>query len=75
MIKKLAYRIVMKDLMKCPMFRGNYDAKNGNDHFMYGISTIVEFVAYGCGEKFYDKFEEMFFANLRKSQIKAKKRG
>ena len=67
MSKQEIYKTVLKDLVKCPMFLGNYDAKNGSKQFMYGISTVMEFIAYNCGEEIYDEFEKTFFENLQKS--------
>jgi hypothetical protein len=56
------------------MFLGIYDAKNGSEQFMYGISTVMEFIAYNCGEEIYDEFEKIFLENLQKSVDKAQNR-
>ena len=74
MSKQEIYKTVLKDLVKCPMFLGNYDAKNGSKQFMYGISTVMEFIAYNCGEEIYDEFEKIFLENLQKSVDKAQNR-
>lgn len=31
-------------LKEVPMFNGHYDRKNANEHFIYGINTVMEFV-------------------------------
>ena len=41
MEKAEIYKTVLKDLAECPMFLGIYDAKNGSEQFMYGISTVM----------------------------------
>lgn len=74
MEKAEIYKTVLKDLVKCSMFLGIYDAKNGSKQFMYGISTVMEFIAYNCGEETYDEFEKIFLENLQKSVDKAQNR-
>lgn len=70
-----AYKIVLEDLTKggCGLFVGNYDAKNGNAQFMYGISTVMEHIAYKAGKKEYEEFSKTFFENMEKSVDKAHK--
>ena len=70
MLKKLAYRIVLKDLCKCGMFVGKYDAKNGKEDFMYGISTVMENIAYSINDKIGDRFTDVFIKNMIKSEKK-----
>ena len=50
---KDAYRIVFNDMMnsECGLLVGKYDAKNGNKAFMYGINTVMEWIAYRASEK------------------------
>ena len=74
MEKAEIYKTVLKDLIECPMFLGVYDAKNGSEQFMYGISTVMEFIAYNCGEEIYYEFEKIFLENLQKSVDKAQNR-
>lgn len=69
MDKKQAYQIVFDDLMKIDLFRGRYDAKHGaSEHYMYGISTVMEVVANGVSDKQGDAFSDMFIANMIKSE-------
>jgi hypothetical protein len=68
-----AYEMVLNDLTgeDAPsMFRGTYDAKNGNDHFMYGISTVMEFIAYRASDARGDEFGEEFVKNMLESEKK-----
>lgn len=76
MNKQEAYKIVLEDLTKCGcgLFVGQYDAENGSDKFMYGISTIMEHIAYKAGKKEYEEFSKTFFENMEKSVDKANKR-
>lgn len=75
MLKRLAYKIVYDDLTKpsaCGMFVGKHDARNGNDSFMNGIWTLMEFIAYEVSEKNGNKFNVLFLENLEESERKAK---
>ena len=74
MEKTEIYKTVLKDLAECSMFLGIYDAKNGSEQFMYGILTVMEFIAYNCGEETYNEFEKIFLENLQKSVDKAQNR-
>lgn len=74
MEKAEIYKTVLEDLVECPMFLGVYDAKNGSEQFMYGVQTVMEFIAYNCGEEIYNEFEEIFLENLQKSVDKAQNR-
>lgn len=71
---RCAYSIVLADLMnKSPLLMGKYDAENGKESFMYGIGTVMEYIAGGTGnEDLLNKFEDMFYNNLVLSEIKAK---
>lgn len=68
--KKILKKVV-KDLMgQSGLFRGDYDAKNGNEHFMYGISTLLEYIAYSVDENFGNEVENIFIKNMVKSEKK-----
>ena len=71
MDKKEAYQIVLDDLMQCDLFRGKYDAKHGaSEHYMYGICTVMEAIAYRVSEKTGDAFSDMFLLTMIKSEEK-----
>ena len=72
MTKETAYAIVFNDLLDCPMFKGIYDAENGNKHFMYGIETVMENIAYHVDEDYACIFAQMFIANMEKSEKEEK---
>lgn len=73
MSRQEAYKLVLEDLTNCGcgLFVGKYDATNGSDKFMYGISTVMEYIAYQVGEKEYEKFQDIFLENMEKSVDKA----
>lgn len=68
-----AYRIVFNDILNsgCGLMVGEYDAKNGNEQFMYGISTVMEWIAYHVSEADGDEFSDLFSKNMIKSEEKA----
>lgn len=66
-------RQLVLEMMKCPMFRGEYDAKHGNESFMYGISTVMEYLASRVGDTFYQGVSDVFTYNMVKSQKKFSK--
>jgi len=64
-VLKNAATIVLNKLKECELLCGNYDARNGNEHYMYGISTVMEMIADYAGD---EKFEDMFLKNMTKSE-------
>jgi hypothetical protein len=65
-----AYRIVLNDILNsgCDMFIGKHDASHGDFHFMYGIGTIMEFIAYKVSEADGDAFSDLFIKNMIESE-------
>lgn len=65
-----AYHKVFRDLMLHGpnMFKGVYDSKNGSEVFMYGVQTVMEYIASRDCDDTCDKFTDMFNANIVKSQ-------
>lgn len=55
---------LIKEMSKCNLFIGKYDAKNGNEDFMYGVLAVMEFLTYMISEEYGMKFSEMFFENM-----------
>lgn len=70
---KAAYHLVYDDMVsKGPkLFRGHYDAKHGNSSFMYGICTVMEFIADKASPEIYDKFSIEFVKNMNKNEERA----
>lgn len=64
---------ILDDILKDNnLLLGTYDAKNGNEHFMYGIVTVMEILFNLVDENFADKYTKVFFENMTTSQDFAK---
>lgn len=72
MTEKEAFEFVLNKLMECGLFIGEYDARNGDEHFMNGIATVMESIAYHAGDDVGDAFSDLFTKNLIESEEKAK---
>lgn len=70
--EKEAFRFVLNELLTCDLFRGHYDAQNGNENFMYGISSVMESIAYHVDDDTANAFSDLFTKNLVESLGKAK---
>lgn len=66
---KQAYQMVFNDLRKNRMFQGYYDAINGNSHFMSGIETVMEVIAYRAYD---DDFAEEFFNEFTDNMLRSR---
>lgn len=68
-----AYRIVFNDILNsgCGLMVGEYDAKNGDDKFMHGISMVMEWIAYRVSDADGDAFSDLFVKNMIASEQKA----
>ena len=67
MNEKEVFQIVLNKLKECNLFCGEYDARNGNPNFMYGILTVMETIAIYAED---EEFESMFLTNMIKSEEK-----
>lgn len=72
-MSKEELRALVLEMMECPLFRGVYDAKHGKESFMYGISTVMEYLAAKVGEDFYQEVSDIFIKNMLRSLDKAHK--
>ena len=68
MTEKEAFEFVLNELMQCGLFIGEYDARHGDEHFMYGIATVMESIAYRVGDDVGDAFSDLFTRNMIKSE-------
>ena len=66
--EKKVIKKVVDEMSKGGLFCGEYDAKNGDAQFMYGIATVMEYFAYLISEDYGEEFEKAFFKNLAKSK-------
>ena len=72
-MNKEEIRQLVSKMMECPMFCGEYDAKNGSESFMYGISTVMEYLAACVDDTCYQSESDRFTRNMVKSQEKVSK--
>ena len=61
---------IIEEMRECNMFNGIYNAKNGSVQFMYGISTVMEYLAYRVSDEYGDSFSDTFVNNLIASEQK-----
>lgn len=69
-MNKEEIRQLVSKMMECPMFRGEYDAKHGSESFMYGIATVIEYMASLADDTFCQEVSDVFTHNMVKSQKK-----
>ena len=74
MNKSEAYKIVFDDLTQCNLFRGIYDARHGNEYYMYGVVAVMENIAMGVSDECWKRFDEEFNQNMIESEKKANDR-
>lgn len=70
MTEKEAFEFVLNELKKCGLFTGKYDARNGDEHFMYGVACVMESIAYHVSDDVGDAFSELFTKNMTESEEK-----
>lgn len=70
---KEAYDVVLSDILDngSKLFVGKYDANNGDKHFMNGILTVMEYIAYKVDEETGSEFSELFLQNITDSEKKS----
>ena len=69
--EKATLKNIFEELKTCELLTGKYDARNSNEHFMYGISTVMECLAYMIDEKYGDDFSHEFDKNMLTSEEEA----
>ena len=68
--EKATLKNIFEELKKCDLFVGKYDARRGNENFMFGISSVMECLAYMIDEKYGDDFSHEFNENMLTSEEK-----
>ncbi len=59
-------------MRECKLFNGIYDARGkDSEDYMYGISAVMEFIAYEISDKCGDEFSTTFINNMIESERKA----
>ena len=69
--EKQTIQKVVEQMSECGLFCGRYDAKNGSKKFMYGINTVMEYLAYLVSEEFGEQIDSEFLKNMKKSEESA----
>ena len=47
---------------------GKYDAVHGDKPFMYGVASVMEYIAYNVNKDIGREFDELFLENMIKSE-------
>lgn len=68
MDEQKAFEIVLNKLKECPLFCGRYDATHGDDHFMYGVEMVMEYISYYVSDETGMAFEREFYDNIVESK-------
>ena len=59
-------------MRECKLFNGVYDARGkDSEDYMYGISSVMEYIAYSISDKCGDEFSTTFINNMIESEHKA----
>ena len=70
--EKLTIKNIIDDIFEAKnTLSGCYDAKHGNEHFMYGVSTAIEYFANLVSEEYGDTIGISFIDNMIASERKA----
>lgn len=70
--EKKTLKNIFDELCTCSLYMGTYDARHGNDHFMYGINSVMSTLASMISEEEEHNFNKTFFENMIYSEEKAK---
>lgn len=66
--KQTMQKVIETIIQSDGLFAGNYDAENGNSDFMYGISSLLEYLAYAVDADLGNEVEDIFVENMLKSE-------
>lgn len=64
---------IIEEMREIGIFEGRYNARNGKEDFMYGVSTVMECLAYMVSDEYGDSFSDTFLQNLIDSEQKAER--
>lgn len=66
---KNPWQIVYAELSELNLLMGSHDALHGNEHFMYGLNTVMEIIASNAGK--YDEYDAIWSHNMIESEKRA----
>lgn len=64
---------IIEEMREICIFEGRYNARNGKEDFMYGVSTVMECLAYMVSDEYGDSFSDTFVKNLIISEQEAER--
>lgn len=73
-LEKNTLKKIIEEMKECGMFIGRYDAKHGSEKFMYGVSTVMEYLAYRVSDEYGDAFSDEFVNNMVESERKVEEK-
>ena len=73
-LEKDTLKKIIEEMKECGMFIARYDAKHGSAKFMYGVSTVMEYLAYRVSDEYGDAFSDEFVNNMVESERKVKEK-
>lgn len=59
---------IIEEMCECGIFKGRYSGNNKSLGFMYGISTVMEYLAYKISDEYGNDFSDTFLENLNISE-------
>lgn len=68
MVNTNTIKELIEEMSSCDLFIGKYDAKHGNEYYMYGVSAVMEYLAYRVSGEYGDEFSKMFTKNMLDSE-------
>lgn len=66
-VEREVLKKIVDKMREYVLFAGQFDAKNGNVNFMYGIETVMEYLTGLVSDEYHDEFEKEFMTNFEKS--------
>lgn len=66
-VEREVLKKIVDKMREYVLFVGKFDAKHLNVNFMYGIETVMEYLAGLISDEYHDEFEKEFMTNFEKS--------
>ena len=66
-VEREVLKKIVDKMREYVLFVGKFDAKHLNVNFMYGIETVMEYLAGLISEEYHDEFEKEFMTNFEKA--------
>ena len=66
-IEREMLKKIVDKMRKCDLFAGQFDAKNANVDFIFGIQTVMEYLTSLISEEYCDEYLKEFMNNFERS--------